>query len=335
MRTLHQKVTIWHWAGLFFLVIFILSILANTWQSQFKADVPEIGVTFSNVYAMEILDDWKGAYSKMLNDLGVKSLRLPVYWSQIESTEGVYSFDDLDWMMEEAVLHNVNVTLVVGVKVPRWPECFIPDWAEGYEKDYLRAEATRFVRDVVLRYRTNTALERWQIENESLFYFGECPLPDLLRIEEETELVRSLDKDNEIQLTTSGEQGFWAFRASFAEVIGASLYRVVWNEIFGYIVFPYRPELYSLQRLVTSTLTDKVVIAELQAEPWLHKDTGLGDTEALYAAFTAEDLFENVKFAKRTGTDEIFLWGVEWWYYLLEQGDDRLWNAAREVFSEN
>ncbi|MFH1632222.1 MAG: hypothetical protein ABIA47_04400 [bacterium] len=321
-------------AGVFFLVILILSSLALLWQNQFDHTGPELGVTFSTLHAEELAGNWADVYWATVDELGVRNLRVPVYWSEVESVQGEYDFSGLNWIMNEAEAHGASVTLAVGVKVPRWPECFIPEWAADLSREDQRAVAVEFVKEVVGQYKDHPALARWQVENEPLFYFGECPFPDLLRVAEETDAVRNLDPDHPILSTTSGEQGIWVFRSSAIDEIGASLYRMVWNDLLGYLAFPYRPEFYAIQRIVASALVQKVIISELQAEPWIYGELMDASVDEQYEAFTAEDLIDNVEFARRTGVDEIFLWGVEWWYYLRLEGDDRLWSAAMELFKQ-
>ena len=42
-----------------------------------------------------------------------------------------------------------------------------------------------------------------------------------------------------------------------------------------------------------------------------------------------------IDFARRTGFSEIYLWGVEWWYWLKEeQRDVRFWDLGRGLMLE-
>ena len=62
----------------------------------------EYGVTFSKKQAESLGLDWKAAYMAMLDDLKVRKLRIPAYWDEIEATNNVYFWDDLDWQIEKA-----------------------------------------------------------------------------------------------------------------------------------------------------------------------------------------------------------------------------------------
>ncbi len=46
------------------------------------------------------------------------------------------------------------------------------------------------------------------------------------------------------------------------------------------------------------------------------------------------DMFEqNVTFAKSTGLDTFYFWGVEWWYWMQQvQHQPQIWNEAKSVF---
>ncbi len=294
------------------------------------------GATFSTVYADYLEIDWQETYTAAMDDLGIEAWRIPVYWSEVEPASGVYDWEALDWMMDEAASREVDVTLAIGLKVPRWPECFLPAWSEDYLEEELDQHAYLFIEHVVERYKDHQALARWQVENEPYFPFGECPSPSPERIEREFEIVRELDPDHPIQSTTSGEQSLWILSASRVDILGVSLYREVYTPIIGPFVFPHSTMFYTLQRALVEPFVDKVIVSELQAEPWF--DGGLyeqeGTIDDLYAAFPVEDLEANVAFAKRIGVDEVYFWGVEWWMRLKQMDEPRLWDGARDIIAE-
>ena len=325
--------------GRFILIVSIiaLAILAGVFSfAVFSArqSQPVYGATFSNLYAQQFGLDWREAYTNILDDLELSSVRIPVYWSSVEYENDQYAFDDIDWMLNEAAGRDVAVTLVIGQKVPRWPECYIPDWAETQSNQARGEHLLDFMKVMVERYEHHPALQRWQVENESFFPFGECPSPDPDLIEREIKLVRSFDNyGRPIQLTTSGEQSFWVFRALPADVLGVSLYRVVQDSVLGVLIFPHTPEVYAFQRIVALFFAQDVIISELQVEPWGIGNERIGEgygAEAAYKLFTEEDVQYHMDFAQQTGASEIFLWGVEWWYYLKVNGEPRLWDAGKE-----
>lgn len=297
---------------------------------------PEAAQAFGVTFAPHVVrfygnNDPLAAFTATLDDLGVRHVRLPVYWNTTEPTQGQYDFSDIDPYMDAAAARGAKVTLVVGMKVPRWPECHVPDWVTQQGRE---AALFGYLDTVVARYKGHPALARWQIENEHHFPFGECPAPDPALFSAEVAYVRSLDPDTPIQLTVSGEQELWAGTADAADVLGTSLYRFAWNPTTGLVVFPHPPEFYRLQALAVVGRVDAVVISELQAEPWFEGGVIPDDLEERYALFTVDRLREHAGFARRTGLPEIYLWGVEWWYDMAQRGDTRLWDAAREEMKE-
>ncbi len=290
------------------------------------------GVTFSTVYARQLGIDWKAAYLAALDELGVRKFRIPVYWSDLEPSPGDFHFEDVDWMLSEAAARGAKVTLVIGRKLPRWPECFIPNWAEQLDVTAAGEAQLDMMRTVVERYRGSVALERWQVENEAFFPFGICPPPDRDLFDREIALVRSLDS-HPIMMTESGEIDPWVDAAGVADVLGVSLYRVTWNSWYGFFLYPITPGYYRTRAESVKPFIKSIIISELQAEPWLTKPYGDMSPEERVNAFTASDLRTNVDFAERTGLPEAYLWGVEWWYAERDQNPD-LWEEAKKIWHD-
>ena len=136
------------------------------------------GVDFSQKHARDLGLDWKEVYLAYLEDLEVKQIKLSTAWNLLEKEKNEYDFSDLDWQIEQAEKYGAKVILVIGMKTPRWPECHFPDWAEGLSKQELQPSILNLLENVVLRYQKNTIIWAWQIENEPLLFFGECPEGD-------------------------------------------------------------------------------------------------------------------------------------------------------------
>ena len=66
-------------------------------------------------------------------------------------------------------------------------------------------------------------------------------------------------------------------------------------------------------------------------EPWFTSHPRYLDSAVAASYFTAEDAKNNLAYARATGFSEISFWGVEWWYYLREQGYPHLWNTMRDM----
>ncbi len=299
---------------------------------QFRrvADQPMYGMTFSPTYARFLGLDPREVLPAALDEMPFRKIRVPVHWNEVQSQPGVTDFTELDWIMSEAARRNIKVTLAIGNKVPRWPECYTPDWAKQLTAEEYEQALLDYVEIVVTRYRTHAELERWQVENEVLYDFGDCPSVNYPLVQREIAHVRALDDIHPIQVTVSGEQQAWVSVAREADVIGTSMYRQVALPNGWEIIFPIPPRWYTVQTLSVLWFVDKVTISELQAEPWLTRDYREYSYAAAAGLFTPSDLVSNITYAHATGLKEISLWGVEWWYYLKQNGHPELWNAARE-----
>jgi len=126
----------------------------------------ELGITFSSRYSQDIGLNWKENYVALLDDLRVKKIRIPIYWDLVEKEKDVYDFSDIDWQLDEAEKRNAEIILVVGQKVPRWPECFIPKWI-GVNNEELRKnellkneEILQFIKDAVV---PRSSIGKWRM----------------------------------------------------------------------------------------------------------------------------------------------------------------------------
>jgi tetratricopeptide (TPR) repeat protein len=149
-----------------------------------------LGMTFSTRYAEGLGLDWRETYLALLDEVGVKKMRLPVYWDLVESTKGAYNFSDVDWQIEEASKRGAEVILAVGIKVPRWPECHIPGWV-GESPEARRSGILAFIDTTVNRYKDTGTIVSWQIENEPFLRFGICPPFDVTLLDEEIALTET------------------------------------------------------------------------------------------------------------------------------------------------
>jgi hypothetical protein len=147
-------------------------------------------------------------------------------------------------------------------------------------------------------------------------------------------LVKSLDATRPVQVTDSGELSTWLRTASLGDQLGISMYRLVWNKYLGELYWPVTPMYYTERLDAISPVVKKVVVSELQAEPWFRK--GVFDTP-LAEQFDTMDtsrLTENVNFAEHVGVSEIYLWGGEWWYWLkTTQNHPEFWDLARKLYN--
>jgi len=317
-------------------VLFAVLITAIYFVYVPRREDVKYGVTFSKDYAQHLGLDWKETYLALLDDAGVKRLRLPSYWTEIENERGNYYFENLDWQIDEAEKRNIKIILTLGQKQPRWPECHIPDWAKGLNKNERQDELVKLITKVVERYRYKENIVAWQVENEPFLPYGECPKFDENFLDREIAAVRSLDS-RPIVISDSGELGTWYSAGKRADILGTTLYRIVWDDYFGYVHYPIASISYRLKAAIIMFITgvEKIIIIELQAEPWGPKMIIETPLEEQYKSMSLEQFRENIEYVKKVEFSEAYLWGGEWWYWLkVKHGDDQIWNEAREVFRD-
>ena len=292
------------------------------------------GVTFSKSFAEHLGLDWKETYLAILDDAGAKRIRLPSYWTEIEPKKDKYLFADLDWQIEEAEKRGARVIIVLGQKQPRWPECHIPEWAEKLSKSERQEELLEVIERVVERYKDKKNISAWQVENEPFLPFGECPELDKDFLDQEITLVRSLDSRS-IIISDSGELGTWYSAAKRADILGTTLYRIVWDKHLGYVHYPIASISYRIKAAIIMYITgvEKIIIVELQAEPWGPKIINDSSLEEQYKSMSPKQFRENIEYVRKIEFSEAYLWGAEWWYWLKTvKNDDRIWEEAKKVF---
>ena len=318
--------------SLIFAVLFVVQVIRDNLPSR---DQINFGVTFAKRQAEYLGLDWKETYRAILDDLGVRRLRLAAYWDEIEPSPGKFNWDDLDWQLREAERAKARVILGVGRRLPRWPECHVPAWAQNLPEDQQRLLTLSAIRAIVLHAKDSPALEVWQVENEPLLdSFGVCPPGDRAFLEQEIALVRELDPNHPVMTTESGELSSWVGAADLVDVLGISLYRLAWNQFFGTVYYPLTPGFYRRKAEAVRILGPKIIITELQAEPWNQKPLAELTVEEQFRTRNPERVRRNIEFARLVGLPEVYLWGAEWWYWLKQHGRPEIWNETRDLFSK-
>jgi hypothetical protein len=321
------------------LILAVIILLAGSYfYFQFKPSPnPSFGVTFSHTYAASLGFDPRIVYMDILTDLKPKKIRLVAYWDQIESEQGKFKYDDLDFMLTEAGKREVEVIMVVGKKVPRWPECHQPGWYKDLDADKQSEAVISMIKNAVTHFKSFNAIKAWQVENEPYFVFGlDCPKQDQKMVQGEVKAVKEID-NRPIILTGSGEQGNWNELAdSGADVVGVTMYRTVYNDTIGYYKYPVGPWFYRIKAGFLQKFKNKPVIGvELQAEPWLLSGIFHTDIDQQKSLMNEKVFNEHVAYAKKVGFSDNYLWGVEWWYWMAKEKNDwTLWASAKKLFSE-
>lgn len=299
------------------------------------------GVTFSHSQAQDLGLDWQETYIALLDDAGVRHVRIPIYWDELESQRGEYDFSKWDWQLDELDKRGGTAIIAVGYKLPRWPECRFPEWLETTNPKDLTFSKRLFQmeRAVVTHYRDHPAVAAWQIENEPLLEFGICPKTDPDLLDGEVELVRRLDPSRPIIITDTGEFSLWIEAGKRADIVGSTLYRIIHDPTLGYVRYNFiSPTQYARKAFLLRLWqpNDTVIVTELQAEPWVQTlPISANSLEEQYRTLSPQQFRDNIAFARATGLDTFYLWGSEWWFWLKEQGHDEIWNEARMLFAES
>ncbi len=317
--------------GIFFL-LFVLS-----WGPSYKETDLEYGMTFSSKQSTDLGLDWKEVYLAMLDDLQVKKLRLPAYWDVLEKEQDNYDWTDLDWQIEQAEKRNVELILVVGQRVPRWPECHIPNWAWNMNDTERQNATLEHIQQTVSRYKQNPNLRYWQVENEPFLpNFGVCPKFESQFLDKEINLVHSLDK-RPIIVTDSGELSLWALAAKRADVFGTTMYRDTYSRMLhSYIHYPISPAFFRIKKNLANIFAQPQdwIVIELQGEPWgktAFQNLSQAEREKTMSPEKFKDM---ISFIKKTGFKTFYWWGVEYWYWeKATRNNPAYWDTAKQLFN--
>ena len=327
------------------MVTLVLMFATARWYAERHKDEPlMMGASFVPNYARYLDLDPKETLDAIITDLGVDRVRLVSYWKDIEPTPGSYTFEELDWQFAMAEEAGIDVSLSIGLRQPRWPECHEPDWVDTTQpRDQWQPQLEEFITAVIQRYKDSPALESYQLENEYfLSIFGECDNFERERLVEEFELVKRLDPDTKVVITRSNN---WTIASGFpvgeprADEFGVSMYKRVWDSTITkrYYEYPIPAWFYTTLAGGGELLTDrKLIVHELQAEAWTPEGFEIKSApiDELYKSLNPERLAERFKYGTDTGMRTIDLWGAEWWYQMKVNRDaPELWETAKEEFS--
>ncbi|MFC1570214.1 beta-galactosidase [Candidatus Omnitrophota bacterium] len=313
-----------------------------------------IGTTYSPHQSGYLGMDWKKTYLAVLDE-GFDIVRLGAYWSEIEKEKDIYDFSSLDWQIKEAKKRGIPVVLTVGMKVPRWPEFFIPEWIEkdirtprGGEvsrNEVLQTRTLRFIAETVVRYMEEDAIGYWQVENEPLNRFGEKNWRiDRDFLGKEVDLVRKLDRRKRPIMLTAATYPNVFLRGLITLSLGYDPVKEIINmsDIVGLNVYPhigYKLWGRNLYFKTGHTERDKyfrrlfdeikkngrdVWIAELQAEPWEPGHLAYKEKAEPITA-SPEETESFLEEFEELGASTILLWGAEYWVYRMKVHGDKKW----------
>lgn len=320
-------------------LLIILTILFLFWpRDMSKGKTPIYGLNFSQKYATDLGLDWRKTYLAIINELSPERLRISAHWDLIEKKQGKYDFSYLDWQIKQAEKKNIKVILAIGRRTPRWPECHTPIWAKNFSEKKQQKLILKLLKEEINHFKKYNNIIYWQLENEPLLdLFGECPKGDKKFLDKEIALVKSLTK-RPIILTDSGELSSWRTLSKKADILGTSMYKTVWNKYWRFLTYPFPPTFYYYKAKINQFFHKnlrKVIITELQGEAWANAPLNTIPIEKQFRSMDIEKFKNILIYARRSGLNEIYIWGAEWWYWLKQNNDDSFWIEAQNVLKNH
>lgn len=337
------------WQKILLILAVFLTLCVGTmygiarWYIARHAGQPlRLGVTFIPRYAENFGLDPKETMQAMIDDLNIRRFRLVSYWEEIEKEPGKYDFSQLDWQFAKAERAGAKISLAIGLRQPRWPECHAPEWANIHKapESEWAPNLKEVIKRTVERYRHSPSLESYQLENEYfLRAFGKCTNFNRQRLIDEYNLVKRLDPDHTLIVSRSNNAIGFPMGQPTPDEFGVSVYKRVWDKTITkrYFEYPFPSWFYGFLAGAGEILTGKdMIIHELQAEPWPPDGSIVNaSSEELAKSLDAERLADRFEYGIGSGIRTIDLWGAEYWYYMkVMRGDSSLWNVAKQKFNQ-
>jgi len=325
------------WLGVIVLLLLLLVVIL---AQKPKPETITYGMSFNTMYARELGLDWRETYDAIVDELGVRHLRLAAHWPMVEPVPNIYNFAELDYQIERAEEVGAEVVFAVGRRLPRWPECHTPEWARELTLAERNASQLRYMEAVLNRYKDSPAITVWQVENEpflALFAFEHCGELDTEFLDTEIELIRKIDPTRPILVTDSGNLGTWYGAYSRGDMFGTSVYVHFWNPELGQFRTWLPPWFYRMKDNVMAVLygEKETVLIELSAEPWLLEPIVDVDLPVQFSRMNLQKFEDIITYAEGTHYEKQYLWGAEWWYWLELQGHPEMWNRGKGLYPDS
>lgn len=347
------------------LVILISVYILNAFLNPYpKKNVPlgfrtKYGFSYSFTQARWYGYDGRAQFIKLLDEIKFDWVRLPFFWDEMTDETGNLKVDDLDFAVSEAQKRNVKVIIVLGAKVPFYPEFHLPSVQSSklsFGENIKLGSAISFDlltidSKVVSHFSKFDNVSYWQVENEPFL-----PNINKFRIDKsligaEAKVVRSNDpKKRPIILTSDGPTVFnnhWRdlfpilmpgdvfgsnayFKTQGTYLASFSKFNVNWPKGFYWPVQSWYLLSPSFEKSGEFSSQHGVGfwIMEMQAEPYIRDLTDAGKDKF---SFMAEDIIRADNFLTSRRIESIGFWGANFWIYREKIGDSSWINAVKGI----
>jgi hypothetical protein len=264
------------------------------------------------------------------------------YWKDIEVQPGIYDFSKLDWQFAMANQYHAKVSLAIGLRQPRWPECHEPSWVDTTQNENNWVpQLNNYMKAVIEHYKNNPAMDSYQLENEFFMkVFGECKNFDRNRLSSEFNMVKKQDPAHPIIISRSNNWVGIPVGKPTPDEFSISVYKRVWDATITHRYYEYPQPAWTYGTLAGAEeiLSGRdMIVHELQAEPWPPKGQNIIDTPVAeqFKSMNAKRMKDRISYGEGTGMRSLDLWGAEWWYWLKEKkGDPSVWNVVKDSVNQ-
>ncbi|MFH1648324.1 MAG: hypothetical protein ABIA11_01160, partial [Patescibacteria group bacterium] len=124
------------------------------------------------------------------------------------------------------------------------------------------------------------------------------------------------------------------------DYLGISMYRKIWYDFwhiffgrFIYFQYPLGHWTYKIKANLVGVPMENIYITELQGEPWGPGRNDLLSEEEKNKTMSRNDFLSTITYAQKSGFKNLYLWGVEWWYWEKTQNNNAFyWDTAKALF---
>ena len=292
----------------------------------------QVGITYLEHESAKLGLNPKQALQSVL-ELNINTVRVGAYWNQIQPQPDIWDFDALDRILNYFQSKRLDVVLTVGMKAPRWPEFYLPDWLPSSNPEYVGGYVREFITQVVNRYKSLSAVQAWQVENEPLDVGGKLKTAiPLYVLASEVGLVRELDPQRPIHLNFWGNNIIrrtdYRTASELADVVGIDLYYRQPAKLWDYHG-PYFFD-WQLKRWIAKQ-NKPVWITELQGDAWEkdHRHKWTSSPSSMSPYHLARSFHRSLKLNPQA----VLFWGYEYWLWHKQQGRPELWETAAKLLN--